>query len=188
MTYNGSNTTGFPSPATIYLEAVIDLGAILDLRKPSRYPVRVMGGALPAKGIAELNEPLDFTGASDQRDEERRARQPRMPLNERGIDGLRQGRSIDQASPGAQPQPGALSRDPQGARLSAAVLAQLLENALLNHLDVGDGDHRQGSIFDRRHGSAPENTKRTGPRSCTADRSEATLMSSTPPSSSTGTH
>lgn len=53
MTYNGSNTTGFPSPATIYLEAVIDLGAILDLRKPSRYPVRVMGGALPAKGIAE---------------------------------------------------------------------------------------------------------------------------------------
>jgi DNA polymerase V len=53
MTYNGGNTTGFPSPATIYLEDVIDLAAILDLRKPSRYPVRVMGGALPARGIAE---------------------------------------------------------------------------------------------------------------------------------------
>jgi DNA polymerase V len=41
-----------PSPATIYLEAVIDLAAILDLRKPSRYLVRVVGGALPARGIA----------------------------------------------------------------------------------------------------------------------------------------
>ena len=53
MTYNGSNTTGFPSPATIYLEDVIDLAEILDLRRPSRYPVRVVGGALPARGIAE---------------------------------------------------------------------------------------------------------------------------------------
>ena len=53
MTYNGGNTTGFPSPATIYLEAVIDLAAILDLRKPSRFPVRVVGGALPSRGIAE---------------------------------------------------------------------------------------------------------------------------------------
>jgi hypothetical protein len=38
MPYDGGNTTGFPSPATIYLEAVIDLAEILDLRKPSRYP------------------------------------------------------------------------------------------------------------------------------------------------------
>lgn len=53
MTYNGGNTTGFPSPATIYLEDVIDLAAILDLRRPSRYPVRVIGGALPARGIVE---------------------------------------------------------------------------------------------------------------------------------------
>lgn len=53
MGYDGSNTTGFPSPATIYLEAVIDLAEILDLRRPSRYPVRVMGGSLPARGIAE---------------------------------------------------------------------------------------------------------------------------------------
>lgn len=53
MPYDGGNTTGFPSPATIYLEAVINLAEILDLRRPSRYPVRVMGGALPARGIAE---------------------------------------------------------------------------------------------------------------------------------------
>lgn len=53
MTYDGGNTTGFPSPATIYLEAVIDLAQILDLRRPSRYPVRVMGGSLPSRGIAE---------------------------------------------------------------------------------------------------------------------------------------
>ncbi|OAI44274.1 hypothetical protein AYO42_04970 [Rhizomicrobium sp. SCGC AG-212-E05] len=53
MTYDGGNTTGFPSPATIYLEKVINLAEILDLRRPSRYPVRVVGGALPARGIAE---------------------------------------------------------------------------------------------------------------------------------------
>ena len=53
MTYNGGNTTGFPSPATIYLEQVIDLAQILDLRRPSRYPVRVTGGSFPARGIAE---------------------------------------------------------------------------------------------------------------------------------------
>jgi len=53
MTYDGGNTTGFPSPATIYLEAVINLAEILDLRRPSRYPVRVVGGELPSRGIAE---------------------------------------------------------------------------------------------------------------------------------------
>lgn len=53
MAYDGGNTTGFPSPATIYLEAVIDLADILDLRRPSRYPVRVHGGSLPSRGIAE---------------------------------------------------------------------------------------------------------------------------------------
>ncbi len=53
MAYDGGNTTGFPSPATIYLDPVIDLAEILDLRRPSRYPVRVMGGSLPARGIAE---------------------------------------------------------------------------------------------------------------------------------------
>lgn len=53
MAYDGGNTTGFPSPATIYLEAVIDLAQILDLRRPSRYPVRVTGGSFPSHGIAE---------------------------------------------------------------------------------------------------------------------------------------
>jgi DNA polymerase V len=53
MPYDDGNTTGFPSPATIYLEAVIDLAEILDLRRPSRYPVRVIGGTLPARGIVE---------------------------------------------------------------------------------------------------------------------------------------
>lgn len=46
-------TTGFPSLTTIYLEAVISLAEILDLRRPSRYPVRVGRGALPSRGIAK---------------------------------------------------------------------------------------------------------------------------------------
>jgi DNA polymerase V len=53
MAYDGGNTTGFASPATIYLESVIDLAEILDLRRPSRYPVRVVGGSLPSRGIVE---------------------------------------------------------------------------------------------------------------------------------------
>jgi DNA polymerase V len=53
MAYDGSNTTGFASPATIYLENVIDLAEILDLRRASRYPVRVVGGELASRGIAE---------------------------------------------------------------------------------------------------------------------------------------
>lgn len=53
MAYDGGNTTGFPSPATIYLESVIDLAEILDLRRPSRYPVRLVHASLPSGGIAE---------------------------------------------------------------------------------------------------------------------------------------
>ena len=53
MAYDGGNTTGFPSPASIYLETVLDLSDILDLKRPSRYPVRVVGGSLPARGIME---------------------------------------------------------------------------------------------------------------------------------------
>ena len=49
----GATQPAFQARATIYLEAVIDLAELLDLRKPSRYPVRVVGGALPARGIAE---------------------------------------------------------------------------------------------------------------------------------------
>jgi DNA polymerase V len=49
--YTGGNTTGFVSPAGDSLESRIDLGAILDLSRPSRYPVRVSGDALASRGI-----------------------------------------------------------------------------------------------------------------------------------------
>ena len=49
--YNGSNTTGFQSPASDSLEGPIDLSDILDLRRPHRYPVRVRGDALTERGI-----------------------------------------------------------------------------------------------------------------------------------------
>lgn len=49
--YNGGNTTGFASPAGDSLEGPIDLSAILDLRSPSRYPVRIAGDALQGRGI-----------------------------------------------------------------------------------------------------------------------------------------
>ena len=49
--YNGDDTTGFQSPAQDYIEGVVDLTAILDLRRPGRYPVRVKGQALAARGI-----------------------------------------------------------------------------------------------------------------------------------------
>ncbi len=49
--YNGGNTTGFVSPAGDALEGPIDLSAVLDLRRPSRYPVRVWGEALRERGI-----------------------------------------------------------------------------------------------------------------------------------------
>jgi DNA polymerase V len=49
--YKGDNTTGFQSPAQDYIEGVLDLAAILDLRRPGRYPVRVKGQALADRGI-----------------------------------------------------------------------------------------------------------------------------------------
>lgn len=49
--YDGSNTTGFVSPASDSLEGPIDLSEILDLRRPHRYPVRVRGDALTERGI-----------------------------------------------------------------------------------------------------------------------------------------
>ncbi len=49
--YDGGNTTGFVSPAGDALEGPIDLSAVLDLRRPSRYPVRVWGEALRERGI-----------------------------------------------------------------------------------------------------------------------------------------
>lgn len=50
-TYDGSNTTGFVSPAGDALEGPVDLSALLDLRRPHRYPVRVLGEALVERGI-----------------------------------------------------------------------------------------------------------------------------------------
>ena len=49
--YDGSNTTGFVSPAADALEGPVDLAALLDLRRPHRYPVRVLGDALLDRGI-----------------------------------------------------------------------------------------------------------------------------------------
>ena len=49
--YDGSNTTGFVSPAADTLEGPVDLAALLDLRRPHRYPVRVLGEALAERGI-----------------------------------------------------------------------------------------------------------------------------------------
>jgi len=44
--YKGGETTGFQSPAQDHIEEVVDLAALLDLRKPGIYPVRVVGQAL----------------------------------------------------------------------------------------------------------------------------------------------
>lgn len=52
-TYRGDETTGFQSPAQDYIEGVVDLAAILDLRRPGRYPVRVKGQAFSARGIQD---------------------------------------------------------------------------------------------------------------------------------------
>ncbi|MDX1922427.1 MAG: S24 family peptidase [Alphaproteobacteria bacterium] len=49
--YRGDETTGFQSPAQDHIEPVIDLADKLDLRRPARYPVRVIGQALSARGI-----------------------------------------------------------------------------------------------------------------------------------------
>ena len=44
--YAGDETTGFQSPAQDHIEPVVDLAALLDLRRPHLYPVRVVGQAL----------------------------------------------------------------------------------------------------------------------------------------------
>ena len=49
--YDGGNTTGFASPAGDYLERPVDLTEVLDLRRPSRYLVRIEGAALASRGI-----------------------------------------------------------------------------------------------------------------------------------------
>lgn len=50
-TYQGDDTTGFQSPAQDYIEPVIDLAKLLDLRRPGLYPVRVVGHELHSRGI-----------------------------------------------------------------------------------------------------------------------------------------
>jgi SOS-response transcriptional repressor LexA len=49
--YKGDNTTGFQSPAQDYVEPVIDLAEVLNLRAPGIYPVRVIGHQLRRRGI-----------------------------------------------------------------------------------------------------------------------------------------
>lgn len=49
--YKGDETTGFQSPAQDYIEPVVDLARLLDLRRPGLYPVRVVGHQLRARGI-----------------------------------------------------------------------------------------------------------------------------------------
>jgi len=49
--YDGGRTTGFVSPAADGLEGPIDLAAMLDLSRPHRYPVRVVGDAMRERGI-----------------------------------------------------------------------------------------------------------------------------------------
>lgn len=49
--YTGAETTGFVSPAGDHIEGPIDLSQILDLRRPHRFPVRVLGEALVERGI-----------------------------------------------------------------------------------------------------------------------------------------
>lgn len=52
MAYQGNRTTVFTSPAADNIKGTISLMAVgLDLRQPSRYPVRVEGDALVGRGI-----------------------------------------------------------------------------------------------------------------------------------------
>ncbi|WP_077932326.1 LexA family protein [Acetobacter persici] len=51
--YAGDRTTGFASPASDAIEGPIDLSEVLDLRRPSRYPVRVRGLTFASRGILD---------------------------------------------------------------------------------------------------------------------------------------
>lgn len=53
MSYAGDRTTGFASPAADCVEGPIDLAAVLDLRQPSRYPIRVRGSSFVSRGIMD---------------------------------------------------------------------------------------------------------------------------------------
>lgn len=49
--YQGDDTTGFQSPAQDYVEPAIDLGEVLQLRRPGLYPVRFASQELRDRGI-----------------------------------------------------------------------------------------------------------------------------------------
>ncbi|MFP5477640.1 MAG: LexA family protein [Gammaproteobacteria bacterium] len=49
--YTGAETTGFVSPAGDSIEGPIDLSRVLELHRPNRYPVRVLGESLIERGI-----------------------------------------------------------------------------------------------------------------------------------------
>jgi DNA polymerase V len=51
--YRRAETTGFQSPAQDFIEHVVDLARVLDLRRPGLYPVRVAGQAFAARGIKD---------------------------------------------------------------------------------------------------------------------------------------
>ena len=51
--YQGDETTSFQSPVQDYIEGVLDLASILDLRRSGRYPVRVKGDTLAARSIQD---------------------------------------------------------------------------------------------------------------------------------------
>lgn len=51
--YDGSDTTGFMSPARDHVDPLVDLAERLGLRKPGRYLVRVSGGGLESRGILD---------------------------------------------------------------------------------------------------------------------------------------
>ena len=51
--YKGDRTTGFASPAADAVEGPIDLAEVLDLRRPSRYPVRLRGATFKTRGIMD---------------------------------------------------------------------------------------------------------------------------------------
>ena len=51
--YQGDDTTGFQSPAQDYVEPAVDLHALLNLRLPTRFALRVIGQTLAERGIRQ---------------------------------------------------------------------------------------------------------------------------------------
>ena len=64
--YAGDRTTGFASPASDAVEGPIDLSQTLDLKNPSRYPVRVRGATFAARGILDGDILIADTAGSPQ--------------------------------------------------------------------------------------------------------------------------